>query len=305
MKVFYQGADVTKDVSVAYCWHDMYLNGKSDELLVKFNDTRNLWDGWAPQEGDRIAVEDGAAKTGEMYVESVKPESSLLIVHALAMPPKAAKTRRMKSWEDVRLFQLFTEVADRYGLGFETCGATDRVYKYVEQHSEPDYLFLSRRAAYEGCGLLTYDGKLILYSGEYMDSQSPMGTIKVVPGMDYSFTKQDENRYGSCEVTDGNITGSYTADDRKWFVATIADRISNQAEGDRFAKGLLRHKNKDIRTVKIVTDTFMRSYAAGSAFTLEATAAASWDGPAIVDHLRHDYVRRRSTLWARQRLEGY
>lgn len=305
MKVFYEGSDITSRVSVAVCWHDMYAGGKSDELLVKFNDTRRLWDGWAPKSGDKIAIEDAAAKTGEMVVESVKPESSLMVVRALSMPLEAAKVRREKSWEKVKFSQLISEVCNRYGLGFESYGFVDQTYDFVHQKGEPDYQFLARRCAYEGCSLLTYDGKLVVYSGEYMDSQAPAGNLAILPGMDYEFTAEDEKRYGSCQVTDGRYTGNFTYGDGKTCVLNIADRISGQTEADRFAKGLLRLKNKGTRTVRLVTETFLRSYAACSVANIQSTASASWDGPAFVEHMRHDYVRRRSTVWARQCLEGY
>lgn len=75
MKILYEGADIYPDVSVHRCYHDMYAEKQSDELLLKLNDTRELWDSWNPKKGDTIAIEDGAAKTGKMFVESVVPES--------------------------------------------------------------------------------------------------------------------------------------------------------------------------------------------------------------------------------------
>ena len=305
MQIEYEGADITKDVSVDTCWHDMYGTGKSDSLIIKFNDTRGLWDSWNPKAGDKIKVTDGAATTGQMYVELARPESSLIVIRALSMPIDASRVRRSKSWEQVRLLQLVSEVCDRYGLTYETYGVEDQTYSYVDQAMLPDFEFLARRCAFEGASFLTYDGKLIVYKGQYMDTQSPQGTIKAEPGMDYKFAADEDARFGTMKVTDGSYTGEYTGEDGKTFTHTIGDRISDQSEADRFAKGLLRFKNKDTRTFTLDTDTFMRQYAAGSVFTVEASAAASWDGPAYIEHMRHDYVRRRSKMWARQVIEDY
>ena len=73
MKIIYEGTDIYPEISVHRCYHDMYADKQSDELLLKLNDTRELWDRWSPKKGDTIAVEDGAAKTGKMFVESVVP----------------------------------------------------------------------------------------------------------------------------------------------------------------------------------------------------------------------------------------
>lgn len=261
MKVFYEGTDISKRVSVAVAWHDMFSHGKSDELTIKFNDTRQLWDGWNPQPGDEIGIEDAAAKTGVMYVESVKPESSLLTIHAMSMPLDAAKVRRVKSWEKVQFSQLVQEICSRYGLGYETYGVQDQTYDYVEQQGEPDYMFLDRRCAYEGCGLLTYDGKIVVYDIAYMESQGAQGTLPIKTGMDYEFTGDNEMRYGRCEVRDSYYTGTYESGAGKLLLVNLADRLSSQSEADRFAKGLLTRKNQNTRRVKLITDTFLRSYA--------------------------------------------
>ena len=98
MKILYEGVDIYPDVSVHRCYHDMYAEKQSDELLLKLNDTRELWDSWNPKKGDTIAIEDGAAKTGKMFVESVVPESGIITLRAYSVP-QSAKDKRSKSWE--------------------------------------------------------------------------------------------------------------------------------------------------------------------------------------------------------------
>ena len=57
MKIIYEGTDIYPEISVHRCYHDMYADKQSDELLLKLNDTRELWDRWSPKKGDTIAVE--------------------------------------------------------------------------------------------------------------------------------------------------------------------------------------------------------------------------------------------------------
>ncbi len=76
----------------------MYADKQSDELLLKLNDTRELWDSWSPKKGDTIAIEDGAAKTGKMFVESVVPESGIITLRAYSArnPPRISGASRGK-----------------------------------------------------------------------------------------------------------------------------------------------------------------------------------------------------------------
>lgn len=127
MKILYEGVDIYPDISVHRCYHDMYAEKQSDELLLKLNDTRELWDSWNPKKGDTIAIEDGAAKTGKMFVESVIPESGIITLRAYSVP-QSAKDKRSKSWEKVKFLQLAQEIAGRHGLTLETYGITDQTY---------------------------------------------------------------------------------------------------------------------------------------------------------------------------------
>ena len=96
MKILYEGVDIYPDISVHRCYHDMYAEKQSDELLLKLNDTRELWDSWNPKKGDTIAIEDGAAKTGKMFVESVVPESGIITLRAYSIPRRISGANRGK-----------------------------------------------------------------------------------------------------------------------------------------------------------------------------------------------------------------
>ena len=42
VKILYQGVDIYPDISVHRCYHDMYAEKQSDELLLKLNDLQHL-----------------------------------------------------------------------------------------------------------------------------------------------------------------------------------------------------------------------------------------------------------------------
>lgn len=98
MKILYEGVDIYPDISVHRCYHDMYAEKQSDELLLKLNDTRELWDSWNPKKGDTIAIEDGAAKTGKMFVESVVPESGIITLRAYWAKMAAGVKNQTAKW---------------------------------------------------------------------------------------------------------------------------------------------------------------------------------------------------------------
>ena len=303
LKVIYEGTDIYPDVSVGRCWHDMYAWGAIDNLTIDFGDTRNLWDEWHPSEGDEIALEDGAARTGRMYVSSVVPQSSHFTVRAYAVP-QSARERRCKSWERVRLFQLIGEVAQRHGMGYETYGLENFEYSYVEQDNESDLQFLDRRLTYEGAALVAYDGRLVCYSGSWAESQQAEGEIVVAPGVDYEFRDDTARGYGSCTVTDGSTSATYSAGDGKLLLQVIPERLSSVGEAERFARGCLRRANREAVRLVIRTDSMLRRYAAGSVVDLDATAAHSWSGKAFVGRMRHDYYDSKAKLWLMRPL-GY
>ena len=303
-KLLYQGKDIYPDIAVARCWVDGHAWGRLDRLTVDFGDVRNLWDTWHPVEGDEIAVEDGAARSGKMIVDSVVPMSSRYTVTAHPAPLEARQVRRCKSWERVKLSQLLSEVASRYGWTVERYGVEDHEYAYVEQDNETDLQFIDRRLTYEGASLVIYDGKLVAWSGQWLESQEPTGEIAVRPGVDYTFRDERVRAYGSCTVTDGKTSATYEAGEGRRLLKVVREHMSSIGEAERFARGILRNANRESVTMTIRTDSMLREYAAGSLVTLYAQSAASWDGPALVSSIRHDYWDNKCKIWLTKPL-GY
>ncbi|XCH78334.1 MAG: hypothetical protein WHF31_12460 [Candidatus Dehalobacter alkaniphilus] len=305
MRILYEGKDIYPEISVNRCFHDMYGEKQSDELLLRLNDNRQLWDVWQPKAGDTIAIENGAAKTGKMFVESIIPESGLVALRAFSMP-QTAKDKRSKSWEKIRLLQLGQEIAERHGLSFEQYGVTDQLYEYVSQNDLPDFAFLQQRVTLEGVAFLVYDGKLVMYDEAYIERQSPVKTVAITPANEFEYRDDRVNAYGSAEIVNGMTTGTFTAPSggAKVLRKVIPIQMSSQTEADRFARSLLRDANKNATTGTLWTE-IMKDYAAGSVVALQTDGAKSWDGPALITRIRHDYTKGRSKVYFRKPLEGY
>lgn len=306
MKLIYEGVDIYPEVSVHRCFHDMYAEKQSDELLLKLNDTRQLWDVWSPKKGDTIAIEDGAAKTGKMFVESIVPESGIVTLRAYSMP-QSVKEKRSKAWERVKFLQLAQEIADRHGLTLETYGITDQTYDYVEQNNLPDFAFFQQRCTLESAAFLVYDGKLVIYDEATMEAEAPADTITITPASDFEYRDEEANAYGRAEAVNGGLTGTFTAPggSDKLLRKILPLRMTGQSEADRFAKGLLRDANKAAVVGTLWTGSMLRNYAPGSVVNLETEGVKSWNGTAFISRIRHDYVKTRSKVYLRKPLEGY
>lgn len=324
MKLYYNGTDIYNDVSLNYCVHEMYAEKQADTLVLRFNDTKGIWSKWNPADGDVLRFTEGAGDTGKMFLHSMKPENGLFTIRAMAMP-KSGATRKSKSWAGVRFLQLGSEIAANHGLTFQNYGCTDQMYPYLKQENETDFALFSRLCTLEGCQMLIFDGKLLAYSEQYIEQQAVAGTLEVDENGNFTYQDNRSACFGSCEVTAGSYSGTFTAPDAKNTAVLRAkciaeaqlrapglpasgDRVAlmsnSNAEAARFAKGLLRNANKYGHTGQF-SKALLTGYAAASLLQLKTDKASAWDGPVFVYKVRHDFVGNKSTLYFRDLLEGY
>jgi len=305
IQVTYNGVDITGNVSVNRCWHDMYAADRSDTLQLRLNDADRLWDKWAPTVGDEIRVDYGSISTGTMFVSRVTPQNGTFDIHAQSAPASGFELQN-KAWQKVKLLQIGEEIAKRNGLSFVSYGVDDRLYSYILQTGESDFAFLSRRARLEGCAFLIYNKTLILYSESYMEAVTPSETLEVTNDGDYKYQDRRFYLYGACVVESGMYTGEFDAGNgvgRKYRPSHIGIVSSNQ-EAARFAKNLLRHVNKDCYS-GFVRAHVLQGLAAASTIELSNDRAPSWNGPVFIDHVRNDYSSGKSKIFFRRPLEGY
>ena len=300
LKILYNGKNITNDISVSSCIHDMYACSQADTLLIKFNDPNRLWDGWKPSKKDIISVSYGIAKTGSMFIDSVVPENGLMTLRASSIP-LTAKDKTDKSWENVHLLQLAKEIATRHGLDFESYDVADKIYDYVRQPNIPDFEFLQQRCNLESLAFVVYDKKLVLYDEEKLELAKPIKEIKITTENDFSYTDSSQKGYGKSKITNGYLTGNYTSKSEleNVLTQTIETTISSQNEADRFAKGLLRQANKDL-TKGVFKLPLMREFSAGSVMAIKTSGAKTWNGNGFVAHIRQDYINTTSKVFFRK-----
>lgn len=306
MKLIINGVDIFSQVSVRYCVHEMFAADRADILTVRFNDPASVWNKWNPAPGSVISFENGAAKTGKLFIHSTRPENGVYTVRAMSMPT-SGKNKTSKSWAGVHFLQIANEIAAKHGLEFQNYGCTDQLYKYIAQENETDFAFFWRLCMLEGYQMIVYDGKLIAYNEQYIERQTPAATLEI--GEDGVFTYEDrsDNAFGSAIVASGNFSGTFKAPGAKSdkiLKPEAAIKVTSNAEATRFARGLLRAANKGLVCGSFARE-LMPGYAAASLIRLNTKKAEAWNGKIFVTAVRHDHVRNKSTIFFRKPLEGY
>lgn len=306
MKLMYKGVDIYDSVSVNKCIYDSYGEQQSDTLRIIFNDGNDKWDNWGPQKGDRISASLGDCYTGEMYVINVQPRNGQMLLYASSVPERH-NDKSNKSWQNVHFMQLCEEIAERHNLSCEFHGVQDQIYAYVRQQNRKDFVFLEERCVLEGCAFLVYDNKLVVYSEAALESSSTNNKLIIPNNVKFDYKDESPNVYSKCILKNGAMTGSYEVGNAtdKTLTKVMSLKISSQAEADRYAKNLLRFENKKMTSGSCVSNTFLGGYAAGTIVELQTAGVSSWDGPVIMSHVQHDFVKAKTKLYFRKILEGY
>lgn len=303
-QITYNGEDISGSVKSIQAVHDMYAgNRQADTLALVFEDEEAKWSGWGAAPGDTVTYRNGGTSTGRMYVSGVENAGGYTTLRASSIPQKA-RQRRTKSWESVWLAQIGAETASRFGFSFLLSGMADQNYKYIAQDNETDIGFLGRIARMEGGCLVAYDGRIVFYGEQELETAEPAVKIDASDGS-FEIYDQSGDLYGGAKVYAGACKGSYTADPSNGRIL-IPEGLhpTTDAEAYRWAKGLLRSANKGARSCRLQRD-IMRELSAGITVSLAGAEPPEWNGTMFLYHVRHEYDRERTTFFLRFPLEGY
>lgn len=305
IQVLYNGADITRRVSINRCIHDMYAASMTDTLQIRMNDTQYQWDRWQPKTGDTIAIIYGTAKTGIMYVDQCNPCNGAYDIVATSIPT-TARVIRSRAWQDINFQRICNDIAGNHGLTCTTYDVTDHTYSYILQTNESDFSFLEKLCRLEGYAFLIYDGALIVYDEKTFEEKPSSQTVTISADGEYQYIDHSARQFETCRIERGRYVGEFSNDagTGKIYSPTIhTPTVTSQSELERFAKGLLRYENRQMQ-YGYIRARILPAYAAASTITLQNNRAPSWDGTVFIYHLRNDYANGKSKIFFRKPL-GY
>ena len=304
MKLIYEGKDITDYINFSKAEFTDNAGNIVDSLELIFNHPKGIWDTWKPQKNDKISISQDGLSTGEMYLDEIEQRRGTFIIRALSVPQKA-KNSNTQAWESVRFLEFATEIASRYGFTIETYGIENYLYDRVDQNEEADFSFLARRCLLEGYVLKIADNKVIIYDEAYIESQDSKEIDSNLFDGDYKFLSKSHEVYNSCQLACGDLKVIYTPSTTlNGPILKSSDLyFSSLDEGNRFAKNILRSKNKyentGIFTLKLNTEL-----TAGS--NINITGVGISDGKYMCEQTKHNFVDDGRTYFrTRKILEGY
>lgn len=299
-----ENADISDKVIVSSCVHEMYAGGRADSLHIKISDSAGIFDRWHVKPGMQIEFRDTGISSGKMFLYPVTHENGNYCLRAYSMPSSGI-IPNTKVWERVHFNQIGKEIAERNGMEFVNYGIDDIIYEYRVQENETDFKFLGRLCTLEGIVLIIYDCKLIAAYEPYLEMSEPTITLNT-SGCKVEIEDNSILAYGSAIVSSGIYTGTFQAqngNDKVWIPKEKIECHSN-SEAIRFAKGVLRDKNKMLFSGS-VENSLMSQYAPGIMMNLIFQQVPSRSGAYFIYKVRHDYGNKKTKLFFRKVLEGY
>lgn len=313
LRVFLNDKDITSKISVTECTYETFAGGEADTLVLKFADTKNEWADWKPKgaskkkdgdkagETDMVKITDGVVNSGNMFLESLRPEGGQYCLTAYSVP-KAAFNKKSRSFEKLSLLQIAKKIAEDNKLGIKNYGVGEVKLPYVQQRNQSDLAFLAERCRLAGASFIIFDKSLCIFDEKTIENRAPAKIITLGLDADAKFSDDTLNAYSSAQVTNTSHTGKAedkTIDSDKSYTEKVNENVLAAADMNRIGKAILRSVNKGKRTGEINMRT-RRELAAGSVVTI---MARGWQGAAFIYRCRHDLKRKRTRFWIRKPLD--
>lgn len=299
--VYYNDKDITADISVHACTYEMHADGQADCLDIDFADTKKQWSNWKPGDNkDTIRLTDGAADTGKMYIDSLKPENGNYRLTAYSTP-KSAFSVKSRSFSDLSLLQLAGKIAEEHGLEARSYSAPETRVAYVQQRGQNDLAFLNAQCRRAGAAFVIFDGAICLYSQKDMEGRDAVRTLEPDATDDFTVSDDLQGAYSRCELSNGTHVGTATdssVTSGKVYRESVTAAWTSVADANAAASAKLRELNRGTRTAELTTST-MRGLAAGSVVRL---VCKGWLGNAFIFRIRHDLAAKKSHIWLRKPL---
>ena len=193
--LYFNGYDVSQELKpyLSSAKFTDVVSGSSDSISIDMYNAEMIWlKNWYPTKGDEIKggvvfhdwIRDGVDERlnlGTFILDSIKfsggpPTCSF---GGLAIPQNQSfKTRqRTKTWENVTLKEIASEIAGRYGL---SCiyNCKNPTIESLEQTDKTDLDFLYNTVKEYGLKMKVYNRSIVIFDMGDLEAKSPVDTIR-------------------------------------------------------------------------------------------------------------------------------
>ncbi|MCT4654354.1 MAG: contractile injection system protein, VgrG/Pvc8 family [Cohaesibacter sp.] len=267
------GIDVGADFAphlLDFTWTDN-LHGKADEIAAKLRDDQGLWRGpWRPEENDEVeaalgyvggaVVPCGSYKVDIPEAGGSRGNDSLNFRATSAYPDKDQRTQKSKGSENTNLKKIIEEVAKN--LGYTVSGDIEEIpFKYKRQRRERDLAYIKRLAEDYGYFVAIKHKQLVFFKREELEKAAPVRLFeltdpdllspwraKEATSKTYKAAKVSYLDPQSKKLIKGEVQNLSS---KSGDVLKIDERVENEDQAKKLAKGRLAKANENKRTASL------------------------------------------------------
>lgn len=237
--VLYNGADISAYID-KYLESFQYTDpasGESDSLSLTLGNWDQIWlSGWFPDKGAALSANVHATDwnkpgdalklaCGTFTLDDISFSGvpDVITMGAVSAPANNAfkGTERTKTWEDVTIKQMASDIAGRYGLSLVYDAPTIKIAT-VEQSGAADSTFLENICKEYGISLKVYSKKLVLFDREKYKAKGAVKTIDKGEMFSYTFNT--------------TLTGTYTGGELAYTTKGGKEVVYKTGGGPRILK---------------------------------------------------------------------
>ena len=168
-------------------------SGESDSIKIKLQNISLRWlNGWYPVKGDKIGAylqfqnwdregDNFKLQCGEFVLDEISfsggPREASIGGLAIPANDSFKTTERTKTWSNVTIKQIGTEVAKKYGLGFSYDADQIKITS-IEQSEKSDSAFLYDVCETYGLAMKVYRNKIIIFDKGKYEKKNAVATLR-------------------------------------------------------------------------------------------------------------------------------
>lgn len=189
LNVKYSGIDISKEISddlLNFSYTDN-ASGEADSISITLKDEKMKWgSSWFPTKGDstnatihtknwRKNGDKQKLPCGRFFID--EPEYSgrprTMTINGISSPLNSnfSETKRSRSWRNITLKQIASDIAKRSGLILMFIGTNNPKYKSIQQTEKSDSEFLIELCEKDGLAMKITSNKIIIFDEEEFEKR--------------------------------------------------------------------------------------------------------------------------------------